>query len=353
MSKLLAESKLSHVTVKQCEMSSPRNSNAPHDQIFTVDVWRENISLKACIGRLTAENTECCREIEALKNQLLDVNTRQQFVETQTTGNLHTSFEDVHGIGECGKCEPLSACPKTSIFSSDDAEITKPTAAENLDVSHLSVFEESSTECSVFHFGEDHSSVSALSTSSSKHLAPPTAPRVCSAHAVVQAPSPPKDTWIFTNLSSMGYAGGSTSRLLSNCECQKSFLSSGNIENIDFFLPSLNVSCLCGKKQSQTIDHADIQLDALLRPWQSAFLASVGIVDVAHFIATQRDDRETLAKDAVQWRKKKAMKAMPVKACDAALLIWARTCATVVQRFERNASEAYQTKVHSRRRSTG
>ena len=347
MSKLV-KSKHGHSTPRQDEVSSPSHDKAQSDQLLAGDVWRENTSLKALISLLMAENTECCREIESLKQQLLEVNTRL-FEEMQMTGKLDqrkvllmetatcNALEDGQVIEECGKCESLHPCPKGSVGCSDDTEKQELTATEYLDVSRVSVFEESSTEGSVFHFGEDNSSVSALSTSSSKHLAPATVTHVFTAHGAGKEPTPTKETWIFTNLSNMDY--GSTSRLPSNCECQKSFLSSGNLDNIEFFLPSLKVSCLCGKKQSQTIAQVDIQLDALLRPWQSEFLACIGIHDVSHFIATQLHDRERLSKEMVRWRRKKAMKAMPVKACDAALLIWARTCATVVQRFERNASD--------------
>lgn len=122
-------------------------------------------------------------------------------------------------------------------------------------------------------------------------------------------------------------------RKLASCPCQNELvLSSGHDNKIEFYLPSLSVSCLCGKQQSLLSRCANLtKISSILRRWQTEFLASTGIVEIQDFIEAYKKDPQELAKCMVKWRTRKGMETMTKKSCSLALMIWHRTCTMVVQ----------------------
>ncbi len=120
---------------------------------------------------------------------------------------------------------------------------------------------------------------------------------------------------------------------LASCECQQSFLSSEHKEKIDFYLPTLSVSCLCGKQQFKLLSiPTDLKrVDSILRTWQTEFLASIGIVEIEDFILTHRNQEKELVRSLHKWRASKGLETMRKRACAAALLVWARTCSMAVR----------------------
>jgi hypothetical protein len=115
--------------------------------------------------------------------------------------------------------------------------------------------------------------------------------------------------------------------------CQPSLLSPHSVEGADFYLPNVDAASVCGKKQvisgNEQQDVSDLR--SILRPWQSEFLASVGIFEVHDFLKAYEKSASTLVKFMRQWRKEKNLPSMKSKSCAIALLIWSRTCSTIVR----------------------
>ena len=117
-----------------------------------------------------------------------------------------------------------------------------------------------------------------------------------------------------------------------SCPCQSALLSGGHSYKIEFYLPSLSVSCLCGKQQSLLFQHEDVKrISSILRPWQAEFLASMGIFEIEEFFEVYKNDEKKLSKRMVEWRARRGQEVMSRKACTVALLIWSRTCSLVKQ----------------------
>jgi hypothetical protein len=317
--------------------------------------------LKASLQQLTTETVEQRQQISSLQNQvrevtvrlleerliserlegIRDISKRKMVLQDQRIEALEKAAATVDQMNgssdrqDCGKCELSSAPPMSSLQPIAPTDQPSPHAGNADRIVHntlLSVFDESSTECSVFLTGEEVVSCCTLSMASNELQTQTISPREVIAQSDVILTNQANICVFAASQNSFG--DGPPLGQFSSCECQMAFLSSGSIDMIEFFLPSLNISCLCGKTQSKTIEHADMRLDALLRPWQNEFLASLGIFDVVHLIETHREDEERLTQELFQWRRRKNLKRMSPKACEVALLIWARTCATVLRRVE-------------------
>jgi hypothetical protein len=339
---------------------SPKASKSRLELKTRMDVFRENNLLKASLQRLTLKNDQQRHEISLLQTQLHDVNCRlseEKAISDRLEGirdilKRKMALQDArinflekekitadqlsatHATSEYGKCDGVVIDPQECLEHTDHSSSSSAENPEHFHKDPLSLLEESSTDSTFFLFDEDNGSCSSPRVVWNDHVDSKQSPRDLTTQASVKSARNKS----LTSTSVGELCLESTSEYYSSCECQQSFLSSGNLERIEFFLPSLNVSCLCGKKQCQTINSADMRLDALLRPWQSDFLASVGIVDVAHFIQTQNEDAERLTQEIVRWRRDKALEPMPPKACGVALLIWARACAAVSRRVETKLS---------------
>lgn len=290
---------------------------------------KENIMLKASVKRLEVENKAQRQEISSLQLQLGDLN--------KTLSDEKKISESLEGIRDILKRK--MSLQDDRLHSLEQAEPYEYKLQENASLEQnrddsdrsnanlMSLFEEASAgSASVFLFGEDNGSC--CSRGFVNMGSPELRPSSFESHSIRQHSADILDDYSTVNESS------ALPDQLDNCNCQRSFVESGDLEQIDFFLPSLRVSCLCGKSQSRMIQHTDLRLDALLRPWQSKFLAHAGIFHVEHFIETHTEDEMRLAREMTKWRKQEQLSPMPVKACAVALLVWARACTVVVRRAE-------------------
>jgi hypothetical protein len=129
---------------------------------------------------------------------------------------------------------------------------------------------------------------------------------------------------VISNLENMDQIAG--------CTCETSAFS-GNTEHVDFYLPKLGVACTCGKEKEPELAEGDnpCALEHILRPWQAAFLASLGIKEAVDFVHAYNNRGNALAKDMRRWRRVKCLVSVKTKSCSIALHIWSRTCKSVVK----------------------
>ena len=134
------------------------------------------------------------------------------------------------------------------------------------------------------------------------------------------------------------------------CSCQSPFFSTGKIKHVDFYLPRLGLSCMCGKQQFTPGANGEkdvCDLRNILRPWQEEFLASVGINRAQDFVKVYNEkgkeskvgkittfQKNGLAKTMRQWRKHNELPPMKTASCALALLIWGKTCESVLRSFD-------------------
>ena len=78
-------------------------------------------------------------------------------------------------------------------------------------------------------------------------------------------------------------------------------------------------------------------LTCYLRPWQVAFLSSVGITTTTDLVNGQRYNSKQLARRMKAWRRAKSMKPARTKSCNIALHIWSKTAATAIQTNDRKS----------------
>jgi len=123
---------------------------------------------------------------------------------------------------------------------------------------------------------------------------------------------------------------------IKKCTCGTSIFSRKD-EHSEFFLPKLGLACSCGAETAE-MNYADPgSLTCYLRPWQVAFLSSVGITTTTDLVNGQRYNSKQLTKEMKSWRRSKSMKPARTKSCNIALHIWSKTAATAIQTNERKS----------------
>ena len=111
-----------------------------------------------------------------------------------------------------------------------------------------------------------------------------------------------------------------------------------NAKEMEFYLPKIGDSaCTCGKGMPEdlSIKGGDyFALENILRPWQVAFLATVGIKSAKELINLSEGRKSSVCSAMKQYRKKIAADSgKPVKTqhCVVALHIWIKTCKTALK----------------------
>ena len=111
-----------------------------------------------------------------------------------------------------------------------------------------------------------------------------------------------------------------------------------NAKEMEFYLPKIGDSaCTCGKGMPEdlSIKEGDyFALENILRPWQVAFLATVGIKSAKELINLSEARKGSVCSAMKQYRKKIAADSgKPVKTqhCAVALHIWIKTCKTALK----------------------
>jgi len=333
---------LSDATLTGDEVVDSHNSAGTPLSDSNRQLVRKNKSLKASIGRLQIERTKQNKTIESLHEQVNTLNARlleEALVNEHLEGIREQLNRKVVLLeqrikileDERAPTGPIHVSPNTDDGGTPHTAI--PSAVGSVDIPidisamgrSISIIDASSSGCSIFVSNgddDDDEMSQRLSASSAK----PYLSLKLSESNEISATLDPSQCDVNTNDHSSELATGQ----FFCCECQASFLASGNRVNIDFFLPRLNMSCLCGKMEATIIGNTDLKLNTLLRPWQYQFLVSAGIKDVLHFISMDAEDRGRLAKELVQWRRDMALDPMPMKACKTALFIWVKACATAL-----------------------
>lgn len=328
---------------------------------------REKEELKSQIGKLMSESRLKDKRIKSLEQDLASVN-KQLTEEKQITGKL----EDIRSVlkrkallqerrmeilerkvaAALNGSARLSHLEKGQVNGKDENELTSCAHAQNKELQNGITFpNDTSSECnggavndnllSVFDdcFGED-----------SIYLPGDDAGSACSIHSAINLSNSSSEKGISSRdgTQTPNKNGIVSSINMKNavwqtpaCSCQKSFLTSGYGEQIDFFLPKLNISCLCGKQQSVLPYSTDLGLVAsLLRPWQAEFLASLGIMKTEQFMEEHRKKESKLAKLMVKWRATNHLESMPKQSCSVALFIWSRSCSVAMRSRRRHDNSA-------------
>jgi len=111
-----------------------------------------------------------------------------------------------------------------------------------------------------------------------------------------------------------------------------------NAKEMEFYLPKIgDSSCTCGKSvpEDLSIKGGDyFALENILRPWQVAFLATVGIKSAKELINLSEARKGKVCSAMKQYRKNTAAHSgKPVKSqhCAVALHIWIKTCQTAMK----------------------
>jgi hypothetical protein len=119
---------------------------------------------------------------------------------------------------------------------------------------------------------------------------------------------------------------------VTKCGCQRTLTSEYN-GKIEFYLPRLRVSCLCGRQQLKisSISEDLVRIESIFRPWQAEFLTSIGIFEVEQFIDMHHKEEKKLVRKLCKWRKRKELEAMSKSCCAVALRVWARACSVVIR----------------------
>ena len=120
---------------------------------------------------------------------------------------------------------------------------------------------------------------------------------------------------------------------VTKCGCQRTLLTSDYNDKIEFYLPRLRVSCLCGRQQLKISSLSEdlVRIESIFRPWQAEFLTSIGIVEVDQFIEMHHEEEKKLVRKLRKWRKTKELEVMSKSSCAAALRVWARACSVVIR----------------------
>ena len=111
-----------------------------------------------------------------------------------------------------------------------------------------------------------------------------------------------------------------------------------NAKEMEFYLPKIGDSaCTCGKgmPEDPSIKGGDyFALENILRPWQVAFLATVGIKSAKELINLSETRKGRVCSAMKQYRKKIAAdsgKPVRTQHCAVALHIWIKTCKTALK----------------------
>ena len=108
---------------------------------------------------------------------------------------------------------------------------------------------------------------------------------------------------------------------------------------VEFFMPPMDLACTQGKrKQHLKQPEKPTAINNILRPWQSHFLAELGIDNGEHLMKALHRNAIKLATALCQYRKVQKMSPMSMEACIMALSIWAKTCRAFVRSIRKQQS---------------
>lgn len=299
----------------------------------------------ACVTRSLNEEKQISSKLEDIRNilkrksilqdhriqfleQRMAAQTLKSEVDRKAPQNFHSILDELLELQRsCGPKETaLKTDNRTMILPTNKQRIPNDPWEHNPEMakdSILAALDDSLDKDAIYLPGDDVGSL--ISRESSIMLPPKKSDANWSAAS--------KSNGIIDSTTARPIPNNNTFHKVASCECQQPFFTSEHNDKIEFYLPSLRVSCLCGKQQLElsSLSTDLVRVDSILRPWQTEFLASVGIFQIEDFVETHLKNGKRLARQLIEWRANQGLEVMTKSSCTIALLVWARACSVIMR----------------------